>query len=242
MKRLFPALFLLLSVALLPAPPPAWWTDSGTAIVDPDAEPSNYSPANLGQLKHVAKQAKVHLDERLPGGAGAAINGLIESFEPRADQGYTQQEIDDFIAENHTPANLGQLKAVAKPFYNRLLSVGYDTKANLIARGYPSNWSYDYPWNPATPLEENYAPANLGQLKLVFSFDLSFIEFYEDWLPDDWEQEHFSTTGVLLAGDPDGDGRSNLTEYLLGSNPNESDGESGPGFAATGLKVFTPLE
>lgn len=241
MKRLFPALLLLLSVALSPAPPPDWWTDSATAIVDPNAEPSNYSPANLGQLKHVAVQAREHLDA-LPGGAGSAIDALIESFEPREGQNYTQQEIDNFITENYAPINLGQLKAVAKPFYDRLIAVGYDTQAHLIARGYPSNWSHPYPWNPATPASENYAPANLGQLKLVFSFDISEMEFYDDWLPDDWEQEHFSTTGVLLAGDPDGDGRSNLTEYLMGSDPNAADGETGPEFSATGLKVFTPLE
>jgi glucose/arabinose dehydrogenase len=41
-----------------------------------------------------------------------------------------------------------------------------------------------------------------------------------DGLPDDWEQQYFgSTTGALPGDDPDGDGFSNLQEFLSGTDP-----------------------
>ncbi len=249
MKRLFLVGWLLLpTTSVLFAASPQWWSDTETKIIDDEADAENFAPANLGQLKHVAKKAKAHLDKKLPGGSGAVIVNLVDSFEPRRDQGYTQQQIDEFVAVNYSPVNLGQLKAVAKPFYDRLLEIEYDTKANLISHGYPANWAYDYPWEPTTPVEENYAPANLGQLKLVFSFDLSQVNFnpLEDTdgtgLPDWWQQDNFGNLGNDPAGDPDDDGLSNLTEYLAGLGPNTPNGEVGPQFISTGLKVFTRLE
>ena len=59
--------------------------------------------------------------------------------------------------DNFTAVNIGQLKAVAKPFYDRLIAEGF---------------AKDYPWNPAAKSDDS-AAANLGQLKNVFSFELS---------------------------------------------------------------------
>ncbi len=194
--------FLLVGVfmvgtALVFAADPSWWTSGNTRILSAGASPDNYAPANLGQLKLVVKQAKEYLDLYLPGGAGPAITQMAANFEPRQEQGYTAQQIEQFKAANYAPANLGQLKAVAKPFYDRLLAVGYDTKQNLISHGYPNAWSFDYPWNPATPVSDNYVPANLGQLKMTFSFDIST--------------------------DSDGDGLTDLQEASLGTDPHASD-------------------
>jgi hypothetical protein len=144
---------------------PDWWNDPATRIIDPESVADNYAPANLGQLKHVARQAKAYFDARLLGGSGTAVPILVDGFV----SGTTPDEIE----ANYAPLNIGQLKAVAKPFYDRLLELGYDTKAHLIAHGYPPDWAWDYPWNPGTPASENYAPANLGQLKLVFSFEIT---------------------------------------------------------------------
>ena len=159
---------------------PAWWTNSATQVIDPNSDHSvsaNYAPANLGQLKNVARQAKLHLDTYLPGGAGAQIGTMVSGFSTDP-------------AVNYAPINLGQLKAVARPFYDRLGSAGYDTKANLIAHGYPTNWSFSYPWDPSTPISANYAPANLGQVKMAFSFDLAgktaSLDGDSDGLPDAW--------------------------------------------------------
>lgn len=130
----------------------------------------NYSPANLGQLKNLALQAKLHLDSM--GGAGAEVNQLVAAFEPRQDQGYSQQQINAFISQNYAPVNIGQVKAVALPIYNRLLALNYDTRQNLIDHGYPANWPHNFPWNSTNPVPvgQNYTPANIGQLKAVFSF------------------------------------------------------------------------
>lgn len=216
MKRAFLILLPLFVGGLaLFATPPTWWSEEGTRIVEEDGEENNYSPANLGQLKHVAKQAMEHLDANLPGGSGTSVHGLVTGWA----SGTTPEE----IAANYAPLNIGQLKAVAKPFYDRLLEFGYNTKANLIVRGYPANWAFDYPWDPQTPVSENYAPANLGQLKMVFSFNLGAPA---GELPA-WWIAHFlpGQTGVTPEGDPDGDGLTNLEEFHQKTLPGDDDSD-----------------
>jgi hypothetical protein len=185
------ALLLAAFVAQLPAAQPAWWTQDATRILPtPPVAPDNYAVANLGQLKHVAAMAKKHLDDKLStvGRAGQAIDDLVAGLEPRA--GSTPSQIIASREANYAPVNLGQLKAVAKPFYDRLRAVGYNTRQNLIDHGAPG-WAHDYPWNPATPVAENYSPANLGQMKWVFSFDLSTFSLDQDadgdGIPNGWE-------------------------------------------------------
>ena len=182
---------LLLGTPFVPpayAPNPAWWSDPATRILNnaPGVTPDNFAVANLGQLKHVATMAKTYLDQQLStvGGAGPVIEALVASFIPVG--GHTT----DSRAGNYAPINLGQLKAVAKPFYDRLISLGINTRESLIAHGYPSisngaaaDWAYAYPWNPNDPWNSpspngqqvdksiNLAPVNIGQLKIVFSFD-----------------------------------------------------------------------
>ena len=79
------------------------------------------------------------------------------------------------LTNNYYPVNVGQLKSVAKPFYDRLIEEDY---ANL------------YPWTSTTNDDGDYALANLGQLKRVFSFD--FLNFGRDadgdGMSDDMEQ------------------------------------------------------
>jgi hypothetical protein len=91
---------------------------------------------------------------------------------------------------NYAPVNIGQLKSVAQHFYDRLNVVGYNVTADLEAHGYPapSGGNYTYPWPTPPPAlgqtgynatvynawaQGEYAPANLGQLKAVFDFDLT---------------------------------------------------------------------
>ena len=222
----FSVVAALLGVAFLArllAAPPGWWSDPATQILDPNALPNNYAPANLGQLKHAATQAKKHLDQRLAtvGGAGPAINNLVAGFQKNT-------------PDNFAPVNLGQLKAVAKPFYARLIALGVDTRAGLIAHGYPAGWAHPYPWNPNDPWNHptppgppvdktiNYAPANLGQLKMIFSFDAS-QDTDSDGIPDWWE-----TLYGLNPHDPAdagqtaaGGGMTNAQHYQGGSNPND---------------------
>ena len=75
---------LLLAAGISSAPLPEWWTDTGTKIIDSNtAEEDNYAPANLGQLKNVATQAKKHLDTVpvLSGSARAEITALVNGFQ-----------------------------------------------------------------------------------------------------------------------------------------------------------------
>jgi len=142
---------------------PEWWFSSGViAPLNPNNQspswnggsypvPDDFSAANLGQLKQMATQAAAELNANLPGGAGDIINNLITTWNSTPQSGV--------VRDDHATVNLGQLKAVAQPFYNQLIAAGY-TNA--------------YPWaNPPQPADD-FSAANLGQLKYLFSFDLTY--------------------------------------------------------------------
>jgi hypothetical protein len=261
---------ILIVTAVAWATQPAWWTDSGngTAFIDANFTGNtyftNYAPLNIGQLKNVATKAKAYLDIQLAsvGGSGPNITAEVSNFTYNGTADYS-------------PANLGQLKAVAQPFYDRLIAVQYNTTLSLQLQGVASpvilmnstvaainnnpdwntsgnqgvNATYSYPWNPATNVSVNYAPANLGQIKIVFSFDLSpgnavgytippNLDAYNDGIPDAWAV----TNGLnpfdpnLASEDPAGDGLTNLQKYEMGLNPQVKDNP------AVALVVFTPLQ
>ncbi len=175
---------------------PAWW--SGTIRSgDSHAISDNYAPANLGQLKSFADQARAHLDIQLAGvgGSGYEIESMVA--------GWTGP-----VADNYQPLNLGQLKAVVDKFYARLDTVGFDYKSQLLANGYPAGrWTTNpdgkpRPWNESAPPDANYAPANLGQIKILFNFDISGF-----------------TSPLPSGGDYDHDGITNGQEAAAGSDP-----------------------
>ncbi|MFN0080609.1 MAG: hypothetical protein ACKVY0_29425 [Prosthecobacter sp.] len=186
---------LLLQSATAVAPGPAWW--GSQSVVDPYALPDDFAVANAGQLKYLAAKAAAAMDAELPGGAGTAIDNLIE---PWGDTLATAAKPDNGLAINH-----GQLKQVAAPFYERL--------------GLP------YPWAGSSGVRDDYQLVNLGQLKHVFAFELKYrgpgslaqipdamlAAAQAQWsaLPEAGRPEG-STPDDL-----DGDGISNLQEYLM---------------------------
>src|SRR5438045_9269890 len=90
---------------------PAWWSQRG--VINPTATSDDYSPANQGQLKNIAKAAGAEMDARLPGGAGQSVHALVNGWlVPNA-------QTNDFA-----PLNAGQLINIAKPFYDRLIAMG----------------------------------------------------------------------------------------------------------------------
>lgn len=149
---------------------------------------NDYAPAIQGQLKWLATNACAELRTNLLGGAGSGVENLVAGFS---------------LGNNYFPVNLGQLKYVATPFYERLMEEGYTNS---------------YPWTVGTTDDADYAPATLGQVKNVFSFDLSDSD--SDDLPDWWEVKWFGGAGTQSGvDDADGDGYLNIYEYQHSSDP-----------------------
>ena len=212
---------------------PEWWGTRGVFKAGTAAD--DYAVANLGQLKNIARKAAQELEEGLFGGAGEEINALIASWVADPLPGVSR---DDYAA-----LNLGQLKRVAKPFYDRLAD---------------GSSSVTYPWSGTAT--DDHALANVGQLKRVFSFTIVEFDSDNDGLPDAWEMEMFGNLDQdadddfdlddltnyeeFLAGtradltDTDGDGVSDSQEMVDGTDPTNASSST---LALTGLRVFTPI-
>jgi len=114
------------------------------------------------------------------------------------------------LSNNYAPLNLGQVKHVATPFYDRLMEIGYAT---------------NYPWQGAASTND-FAMANIGQVKNLFSFDLT-SDTDDDGLPDWWETHWFgNVTNQASDGDFDADGLLNLQEYQLQTKPTNDDSDA----------------
>lgn len=175
---------------------PAWWSQRGLLTT---AAADDYAVANLGQLKHIARAARDEFNQKLPGGAGTEINTLVDSWLAPAPAGVTR---DDYAA-----LTVGQLKAVAKPFYTRLIAAGVVT---------------GYPWSATTSDDDSYALANLGQVKSLYAFPIltAANDADQDGLLDTWELSRGLSNSVNnAASDTDGDGLLDVEEYLLGCAP-----------------------
>ena len=185
-------LMLVLSALALSASEPAWWGDRG--VIDRNRPSQDFAAANQGQAKHFAFQAYLEMEESLPGGAGLAISSLVNGF---TGQG------------NYAPVNLGQLKALAQPFYDRLIAVGAAT---------------NYPWAGSMQQSADFALANIGQMKNLFNFDPGW-DTDEDGMPDAWER-FFGLNPEDSADaeeDPDDDGLGNFDEFHNQTHPGELD-------------------
>lgn len=193
-------LFLLAASLLLSrdavggANSPSWWSTRG--VVSVSTQSTDYSPLHLGQLKWMATNACVELDANLPGGAGDDVESLVEGFAS---------------TNNYCLANVGQLKFIAAPFYDRLIAEGY---------------AVTYPWTPGTVSDDaDLAIANIGQLKNVFGFDLTF-DADDDGIPDWWEDYYFSDLPPQTGeSDYDHDGLVNTSEYAYGTSPVDPDSD-----------------
>lgn len=202
------------------AAPPAWWSSGTPPVIDPSASPSSHGIANVGQAKWMAKNALEALRRLLPDVAAQVEADLVGPGKPIASWGApaTQAERDS----QRAPLLLGQLKAIAAPFYQRLHVVA---PAWLVsersAYGMPDTGTH-YPWTATTTDDVNKAPATIGQLKAVFSLDFAGERETggaADGLPDLWQYRHFGNLGSLASEDPDGDGVPNSIEAEQGLDP-----------------------
>lgn len=101
-------LFLGAGILLAQSPIyPTWWASQGVLN---SKSPNDYAVVNQGQLKNMATGAAATFDSM----------GLSGSFDSMVSQWKTPTpHTDDFGA-----VNLGQLKAVAKPFFDSLINIG----------------------------------------------------------------------------------------------------------------------
>lgn len=204
---------LATSVLRADAAGPAWWSSRG--VFESGATPDDFAVANLGQLKHFAAKAADELNATLPNGAGSVINGLVTSW--------NQPPAPDVDRDDFAVLNQGQLKAVAKLFYDRL------NAESVVA---------PYPWGDG--VADDYAVANIGQLKFVFCFVTSVtLDSDDDGLPDIWELRSWGRLTHTALDDSDSDGVNNLVEYLQGRDPTK--GVVSDSSGAIGLRVYSPI-
>lgn len=190
---------------------PAWWVNRG--VIDTQATSNNNGVANIGQLKHMAEQAKAEMDDVLPGGAGFILPFPTSPSNPDL-AWYDQQK---------KVLNIGQLKSVAQPIYDRLNAIDANWVQSQMTQNGLTPGGGSYPWDLATPVEENYKAANIGQLKLVFSLRLS-QSTDGDSIPDLIESAMYGdSTGDGTTTDFDGDGLTDAQEMLYGTSMFEAD-------------------
>jgi hypothetical protein len=190
---------------------PAWWyngslTTTGTPLVSGTA--NDFAAINQGQAKNVAVTAINELNTDLAqfGGAGDTLNQLALTLTA------TSAQTNDYAA-----LSIGQLKFLAQPFYDRLISLSCTV---------PPIVSGTYPWVTSGLTANDFAIANIGQTKQLFSFDVT-ASSAGNGIPDWWVNEYFpgSTINGTVGIDPNGyvswsgTTLTNLQAYQQGLNP-----------------------
>lgn len=223
--------------------PPLWWSAGDPPVWDETlANPgANLGVANIGQAKHMVQRALETLeiaDEDL----ADEIRLKLTTPQPSAlnpsqtnpavlDLAVPSPKTPEWIAKQKAPLLIGQLKAIAKPFYDVLHAADPTwLEARLVENQTKdaTNPSNHYPWSSVTTDDQNKAPANIGQLKAVFSLPLEELNPNDtdgDGMPNQWEEDHGLDPDDAsdAPADGDGDGLSNLREFQLGTDPNNSD-------------------
>jgi hypothetical protein len=205
----FACLFLQTATAAAPD----WWATQNVFAVG--AVTDDYAVANVGQLKSMAKKASLEMQSKFAviGGAGAAIDSMINAWESAPAFGTTR---DDYAA-----LTVGQLKQVSAKFYDRISAQAGEPSAV-------------YPWTGSLVATDDYALVNVGQLKAVFAFDIVLADSDQDGLLDVLEMQFFGNLGQIATGDFDGDGLSNLAEMLASTRPDQHNtDEDGDGLTNT---------
>jgi hypothetical protein len=142
-----------LTGVVLRAQAPAWWSQRSVLLAG--AAPDDFAILNQGQLKQFALAGLGELEERLTGGAGPELHSLLNLWSSIDSNGQRVPTASP-LADDYAPANVGQLKAVALPFRERLAEAGIllpDPFANVAP--------------------DDYSLANLGQAKQFFQVDLT---------------------------------------------------------------------
>lgn len=269
LRNTFPWLFGLIALLTMPirsAAVPIWWNDPslGLQVINTNSE-DNYAIANLGQLKQFALGAYLYFLNRtplpnIPGGLGEDIQSQINQWVTFDVSGVPSAKTGG--ASDYSKVTLGQLKATAKVYYDRMIEVG-------AIEAYP--WTGNASdWNDF--VFDDYSIVNIGQLKRVFNFDLTIelelqnnwytINDYSSWMRvsgvgarytssalvfNSLVSRYASMLGIsnetLLASDYDGDGISFLDEIAKGTDPFVKDLSDVPTYKSTPpvFEFFSPV-
>ena len=225
-----PGEFGLTGSEITPNVDPAWWSEGLPVIIPGVSNVDHKAVANLGQAKWMAKRAYDTILAQNPVLAAAILDELVG--DPST---HPFSEWEPAVAPNggdRAALLLGQLKAIAAPFYNQLNQAAPAwLEAEMLKNGTKQPNSH-LPWGPDVGLNENRAVANIGQLKALFSLSLSAIkendlDSDQDGLPDALEQQIIASSGGAYTSlsdinpddDLDGDYLPNLNEILNGGDP-----------------------
>lgn len=227
---------------------PAWWPKD-TPQTKPGTVVNDYQPVTSGQAKNMAYQAMLALDAALQpfgfpsGGAGEEIKQRVDSWK-NASGGWVKPE-------NAQMLNQGQLKAIAKPFYDRLAQLrlwprGYQFSfGNVqtfnsqqrvqIAAPIPSTleeeqWNHfpRYPWKfwaASTFWAQNNRSALFIQPANIGQLKQVFNFDPAALLASTSYTVNGQSWTFMNGGQPrdtDGDGTSDLVEFWLGFDPGNS--------------------
>lgn len=187
------ATLTLIPAATAQAQAPDWWSDRGVLNTN---QPNDYALINHGQLKTLAQNTLLEMQEY--GAADSTLTELVAGFSN---------------TNNYVPVNIGQLKNIIKPFYDRLGALNMTNVPGAM----PEGMTGAYPWGDQAGTND-YALANIGQAKYAFSFNLD-VDSDSDDLPDLWELAHFGNLDQDATDDYDNDGLTNSQEYQMGLNP-----------------------
>lgn len=200
---------------------PSWWFQRNVIVQTTPTNaspswPSNYpassdfSVINQGQLKNMAISADSELESQLPltvlsQTPAISLYNLVSGWITNPSS----------TANNYAVVNNGQLKALAKQFYDVLGSAGYTAGLGLQ----PVNWtSGAYPWSTNINTATDYAAANIGEAKYLFSFNLTATNVSN--LAPQWWTNYYSITN-LTGPAIRGGGVNNLQAYQMGLDPND---------------------
>ena len=212
---------LSISSLTLQAAPPAWWYSTEQPVLNA-GEQNSHGIANRGQAKWLAQSAVAALGGALGENSLDLQAVRTELFKPSegASTGVfypvrPSSPSAEWLAEQRAPLLIGELKAMAAPFYKKLSVIDADWLENqlkgnglILGQGYFEDTDGTfYPWDPAdnANTEKNHSAATIGQLKLAFSLRFESL--------------------VITApnSDADNDGLTYAQELALGTDPNKKD-------------------
>jgi len=225
LNRLAGISLLITSATPVHADSPVWWgppAAGGKPVISTPGE-DGHAAATVGQAKWMARRALDRIAKLDPPLADTIRGGLTTGSPAILDFTVPGAPTVEWQQDQLAPLLVGQLKAIATPFYDALHAKSSTVlAAELTTNGTTVSGTY-YPW--PTSSEGNKAIATTGQLKAVFSLRfetmaMPFSDADNDMIDDSWEALYGIPSGIpYILSDTDGDGINAFREYFLGFNP-----------------------